>query len=117
MRMLSLIVALTFSASALAEGSVTDGAKLMEAKGCVACHGKDGNGAVLADGKIDPQYPIIAGQYASYLEFSLQSYRSGERNNAVMAGFVKELSDADIKMLASYLSKQPSKIHDLKGLD
>jgi cytochrome c553 len=117
MRCISLIVALTLTASMTSTGAFADGAKLMKDKGCVACHGNDGNGAVLADGKIDPQYPILAGQYASYLEYALQSYQNGTRNNAVMLGYVEKLSAEDIKMLASYLSKQSSKIHDLKGLD
>ena len=94
-----------------------DGAKLIEAKGCVACHGKDGNGVVLATNKTDPQYPILAGQYASYIEFSLKAYRSGTRKNAIMAGFAGNLTDAEIKALAQYFASQPSKLHTLKGLD
>lgn len=100
-----------------ATAGTPDGAKLIEAKGCVACHGKDGNGVVLATGKTDPQYPILAGQYASYIEFSLKAYRSGTRKNAIMAGFAGNLTDAEIKALAKYVASQPSKLHTLKGLD
>ncbi len=105
-----------FSNEAAAAGK-PDGGKLIEAKGCVACHGKDGNGVVLATGKTDPQYPILAGQYASYIEFSLKAYRSGTRKNAIMAGFAGNLTDAEIKALAQYFANQPSKLHILKGLD
>ena len=94
-----------------------DGAKLIEAKGCVACHGKDGNGVLLGTGNTDPQYPILAGQYASYIEFSLKGYRNGTRKNAIMAGFAGNLTDAEIKALAQYFASQPSKLRTLKGLD
>jgi cytochrome c553 len=94
------------------------GVALVEAKGCVSCHGKDGNGAVVvATGKIDPQYPLLAGQYASYLEFALKSYRNGTRKNAVMAGFATPLTDAEIKALALYFSTQDSKLKTLKGVE
>jgi cytochrome c553 len=93
------------------------GAKLVEAKGCVACHGKDGNGVKLATGKTDPQYPVLAGQYASYIEIALKAYRTGTRKNLIMAGFAEKLTDAEIKALSHYFSAQPSTLSTLKGLD
>jgi len=66
---------------------------------CVACHGADGIGA-------DPSYPTLAGQYPSYLEHALQSYRSGARQNAIMAGFAAPLSDQDIADLAAWFASQ-----------
>lgn len=119
MRLISyfMVLGLAFNAYAADTAPAMDGAKMMEAKGCVACHGADGNGAKLADGKIDPQYPILAGQYADYLDYALKSYRSGTRENAVMAGFAGPLTDAEIKILADYLANQPSKLHTLIGVD
>ena len=111
----STISSAAFSSEAGA--GTPDGAKLIEAKGCIACHGKDGNGVVLATNKTDPQYPILAGQYASYLEFALKAYRGGTRKNIIMAGFAEKLTDAEIKSMAQYLAKQPSKLHTLKNLD
>ena len=111
----STISSAAFSSEAGA--GTPDGAKLIEAKGCIACHGKDGNGVVLATNKTDPQYPILAGQYASYLEFALKAYRGGTRKNIIMAGFSENLTDAEIKSMAQYLAKQPSKLHTLKDLD
>jgi cytochrome c553 len=93
------------------------GEKLVEAKGCVSCHGKDGNGAITATGTIDPQYPILAGQYQSYLEYSLKSYKDGTRKNEIMAGYVKDLTDADIKGLSEHFSKQKSVLDDLTGVE
>lgn len=62
---------------------------------CAACHGGDGRG-------IAPNFPVLAGQYASYLVHALKQYRSGERNNALMAPMAANLSDADIEDLAAY---------------
>ena len=111
----SIVSSAAFS-SELGAGA-PEGAKLIEAKGCIACHGKDGNGVVLATNNTDPQYPILAGQYASYLEFALKAYRGGTRKNIIMAGFAANLTDAEIKSLAQYLATQPSKLHTLKGLN
>ncbi len=62
---------------------------------CHACHGADG----LA---IAPNYPTRAGQHEAYLVHSLRQYRSGERKNAIMAGFATGLSDEDIADLAAF---------------
>ncbi len=66
---------------------------------CVACHGQTGLSA-------SGQWPILAGQYKSYIEHTLKSYRSGERQNAIMAGIAGALSDDDIDELAEYFSAQ-----------
>ena len=66
---------------------------------CAACHGADGNSNI-------PTNPILAGQYVSYLEEALKSYRSGTRQNAIMAGFASQLSDQDIADLAAWFSSQ-----------
>jgi len=67
---------------------------------CAACHGVDGKGV---DGKgIAPNFPVLAGQHASYLVHALEQYRSGERNNAVMGPQAANLSDDDIADLAAY---------------
>ena len=117
-----LLFAATISSAAFsnethAASASADGASLVEAKGCIACHGKDGNGVLLATNKTDPQYPVLAGQYASYIEFALKAYRGGTRKNVIMAGFAEKLTDAEIKALAHYFSSQSSKLHTLKGLD
>jgi len=62
---------------------------------CVACHGEDGRGTA-------PNFPVLAGQYADYLELALKQYRSGERDNALMAPMAAGLSDDDIADLAAY---------------
>ncbi|MFU8895059.1 MAG: c-type cytochrome [Gammaproteobacteria bacterium] len=82
----------------LAAGAVQAGnPELGRAKSaaCVACHGDDGLGTA-------PNFPVLAGQYADYLALALKQYRSGERDNALMAPWAANLSDADIADLAAY---------------
>lgn len=77
---------------------------------CQACHGEDGNGIG------DPQYPIIAGQYADYLVHAMRSYKSGERKNPIMEGFMATLNDQDIRDLAAWYSSQQGPLGDLSHL-
>ena len=66
---------------------------------CQACHGTDGH-------SIAPNYPILAGQYESYLVQALHDYRSGKRSNIIMAGFAAGLTDQDIDDLAAWFASQ-----------
>ncbi len=69
---------------------------------CAACHGVDGK--TKAMGKSE----IIASQSATELEKKLIEYKNGNRNvsgmGAVMKTQATPLSDADIKLLADYIS-------------
>lgn len=75
---------------------------------CVACHGQDGN-------SVDPQYPRLAGQYADYLARALHEYKSGDRSNPIMKGFVTSLSDQDIDDISAYFATMPSKLQGLEN--
>jgi len=66
---------------------------------CAACHGEDGNSSV-------PSFPKLAGQQRDYLYHALRDYKSGKRNNPLMAGQVEALTDADMLDLALYYSRQ-----------
>jgi cytochrome c553 len=66
---------------------------------CAACHGEDGNSAT-------SDFPRLGGQYADYLAKALRDYKSGQRKNAIMAGFAQALSKQDIENLAAYYSAQ-----------
>jgi cytochrome c553 len=74
-------------------------------KPCAACHGE--NGVSVSD-----EFPIIAGQPADYLAYSLRMYRKASkgdksgRNNAIMAGQAGALKDKDIADLAAFYSRQ-----------
>lgn len=68
---------------------------------CAACHGAQGKGNGNAG------FPVIAGQDAKYLRNQLLAWRSGERRNSpggAMNDATKHLTDAEIDVLAHYLS-------------
>lgn len=74
---------------------------------CAACHSADGNSAA-------PANPKIAGQFPEYLHkqlvnFKPQGGKKAERENAVMAGMVANLSPDDMKNLAAYYAGQKLK--------
>jgi cytochrome c553 len=64
---------------------------------CFVCHGADGLAKV-------PGAPNLAGQNATYLVKALKDYRSGKRENEMMATMAKNLSDDDIALVAGYFS-------------
>jgi len=109
--MKKLLIALacaTVSYSAVAGGNIEAGKALTEKYSCFACHGKDFNSP------IDPSYPKLAGQHKDYLVHALTAYKRGDaangRNNAIMGGQVKALSDQDISDIAAYLHSLPGSL-------
>ncbi len=71
---------------------------------CAACHAVDGNSPTSAN-------PHLAGQIPEYLakqlrNFKAQSGKKAERENAIMAGMVANLSPEDMKNLAAYYAGQ-----------
>lgn len=66
---------------------------------CASCHGADGNST-------DPQYPLLAGQYADYIVQALKEYQNGNRKNPIMSGFAAGLSEEDMENLAAWFSSQ-----------
>jgi cytochrome c553 len=54
----------------------------------------------------NPQFPKLAGQNASYIQAELAAFKSGKRQNAIMAGQAAGLSDQDMQALAAYFSSQ-----------
>lgn len=96
----SLIVLAIAAALTVAPAFAGDAAKGKEkSAACAACHGADGNSQSDA-------FPRIGGQLEDYLLHSLKSYKSGKRKNAIMAGQVTALSNADMQDLAAYFSSQ-----------
>lgn len=81
----------------LVDGDLAIGAKLSPT--CAACHGAGGNST-------NPVWPKIAGQGAPYIYEQLKLFKSGERENAIMAGIVADLSEEDMRGLAVYFSGQ-----------
>jgi cytochrome c553 len=91
------IVGTALSGPAAATGSAEAG----QAKSvtCSACHGMDGN-------SLNPEWPSLAGQHESYLVKSLQSFKSGARQNVLMSGMALPLTDEDMVDLAAYFAAQ-----------
>ncbi|TVP86831.1 MAG: cytochrome c4 [Thioalkalivibrio sp.] len=91
---LSLALALPVVVQA---GDPVRGQELSQA--CTACHGSDGN-------SVNPEWPKVAGQHASYLYKQLMDYKSGRRENALMAGQVAGLDEQDMRDLAAFYAQQ-----------
>jgi cytochrome c553 len=66
---------------------------------CENCHGPNGN-------SVTDEWPNLAGQKEVYLINQLTMFRGGIRRNRVMSPLAQQLSDDDIKALASYFAKQ-----------
>jgi len=69
---------------------------------CVACHGADGNSAIVT-------YPSLAGQNAKYLVKQLADFKSQARMDPVMLGMVAALSEEDMKNVSAYYESQTPK--------
>lgn len=66
---------------------------------CAACHGPDGVG-------LTPDYPTIAGQHPDYIEQALHDYRTGKRQNPIMAPFAQQLKPEDARVVAAWFAAQ-----------
>ncbi len=97
--MVVAVAACAATGGALAADIVAGKVKATEV--CAACHGPDGNST-------SQDFPKVGGQHADYLAKALRDYKSGERKNAIMAGFAKALKKADIENLAAYYGSQPA---------
>ncbi|WP_425544915.1 c-type cytochrome [Colwellia asteriadis] len=95
-------------ASAIYKGDVSAGKT--KAATCAACHGADGNSLV-------PMYPSLAGQSANYIAKQLHDFKSGDRNDPVMAGMVAALSEEDMHDLAAFFAVQAPKAGTGEGSD
>jgi len=69
---------------------------------CAACHGADGN-------SVNPMWPSLAGQHASYLVKQLMDFKEGRRTDSTMVGMVAALNEEDMKDLAAYFASQAPK--------
>ena len=71
---------------------------------CLMCHGKNGMG------NGDAFFPRLQGQHHAYLVRQMLWIRDGFRKNgnALMAEKLQPMSDAQISVLADYISRMPS---------
>ncbi|MBN8478086.1 MAG: cytochrome c4 [Burkholderiales bacterium] len=84
-----------------------DKAKQIVSQICVACHGTDGVSSTSAN-------PSLAGLPADYITLQLAHFKAGIRVNPVMQGMVATLSDADMRSLGAYFSRQKPKALEAK---
>jgi len=68
---------------------------------CGACHGADGN-------SVNPVWPSIAGQHATYIYEQLLAFKNGTRAEPLMLGQVMTLNDEDMRNLAVYYAGLPA---------
>lgn len=73
---------------------------------CITCHGDAGV-------SVNPAWPKLAGQHASYTASQLYEFQkgaNGKRNNAVMHGIAITLSNTDIEDLSAYYASLDNSI-------
>jgi cytochrome c553 len=66
---------------------------------CAACHGVDGN-------SVTPDWPMLAGQHASYIVKQLRAFKEGERTDVTMKPFADLLTEQDMLDVAAYFAAQ-----------
>jgi len=87
---------------ATGDAALRDKGKIYFEKVCFRCHGLDGRGS--------QAYARLAGQQPSYMELALKRYRDntdGRRNDPLMAGVTRLMTDADIHAVAAYVASLP----------
>jgi cytochrome c553 len=94
---LAMMFAFGIISPLMAAGNASAGKGLSQT--CLACHGADGNSPLSA-------YPKIAGQGEAYILKQLLEFKSGARDNAIMASMIASLSEQDMADLAAYFSSQ-----------
>jgi cytochrome c553 len=83
---------MTFAAPAYAAGDAAAGKA--KSASCAMCHGPSGEGTQMA--------PKLAGKTAAQLDQSMQDYKAGKKDNAMMKSAAASLSADDIANLAAY---------------
>lgn len=85
-------------APAFASATTADPRQIVSAA-CAQCHGLDGN-------SVEPTFPKLAGQSASYLAKQIGEFAAGTRSHEPLAPVVAKLAPAEIDALATYFSQQ-----------
>jgi cytochrome c553 len=86
---------LSFGNSALADAE----AGRVKSQECIGCHGQNGTAT-------NGQYPVLAGQGATYLYFQLQDFKAGRRTDPNMSFIAASLTPEEIVNLAEFFSSQ-----------
>lgn len=96
-------LALTFALASISLSSVASDIQAGKAKAvtCAACHGQNGISSI-------DIYPNLAGQKAAYLVKQLKDFKSGKRQDPVMAPMAMMLNDQDMINVAAYYASLKS---------
>lgn len=91
-----------FSRQPLATSANGDPALVEEGRNragyCHACHGMQGH-------PVANEWPIIAGQNASYVSSQLMAFQQGQRHHPLMVNIVRDLSTDAMAALGAYYSQ------------
>ncbi len=102
LRVLTVLAAALFSnAVAHAAGDASKAAPVATTL-CAACHGADGNSVISMN-------PSLAGQHPEYIAKQLADFKSGVRNNPVMASMAATLAPEDMINMGAYFAAQHGK--------
>jgi len=69
---------------------------------CAACHNADGNSGISANPKLAQQHP-------EYLIKQLEDFKAGKRTSPIMQPMASQLTDADMKNIAYWVTSQKAK--------
>lgn len=112
--LLTLVAAITCAGAAMAADAPAKAAKPDAGKGqtiatqvCAACHAADGNSTITINPKLAGQIPDYI--YKQLANFKAEAGKKAERDNAVMAGMVANLSKEDMRNLGAYYGSQKAK--------
>lgn len=94
-----VLTAAPATAQSLVEGDASAGQ--IRSTVCAACHGTEGN-------SVNPLWPNIAGQHATYTVQTLRAFREDKRQDALMTTQAMLLSEEDIDNLAVYYESLPA---------
>ena len=100
---ISSLLVLAWPTAHAADGQkiFTQGGANPAAMACLGCHGPDGKGVAAAG------FPRLAGLPAGYLSKQLHDWRTGSRQQPVMAPLAKALSVDEIEAVSHYLAGLP----------
>ncbi|WP_161600821.1 c-type cytochrome [Teichococcus oryzae] len=82
------------------DAAVERGAKLVEERGCGACHGERGISEM-------PSTPSLAGQQREFITLQLVLFREGLRDVPAMQAPVEGLTDEQLEDLGAYFASLP----------
>ena len=96
--LISLLALFAVAGTTQAAGDAEAGKTKAQAR--FSCHGVNGN-------SVNPVWPKLAGQHASYIAKQLADFKAGnQRNDPLMMGQVMSLSPQDMADLAAFFTKQ-----------